>query len=150
MKIKDIMKTEVIRLNEDTPWKDAAQTLLENTISGCPVVDADGNLVGVLSEKDLFRGIYPSYEDFYKTPGAHLDFEKLESESKQVEHKKVKDVMNKRLITARPDDPILKIGGLMVASGIHRVPVIDENNNLVGMVSRRDIYRAILAHHFNL
>jgi len=150
MKVKEIMKTEVIRLNQNMSWREAAAMLLENNISGGPVVDDEGSLVGVLSEKDLFRGIYPSYEDFYKTPGAHLDFEKLEKEAGQVENKTVGNVMNKRLITASPDDPILKIGGQMVASGIHRVPVVDENKNLVGTVSRGDIYRAILANYFNI
>ena len=76
--------------------------------------------------------------------------EKLEKEAGQVENKTVGNVMNKRLITASPDDPILKIGGQMVASGIHRVPVVDENKNLVGTVSRGDIYRAILANYFNI
>lgn len=144
------MKTEVIRLNQNTSWREAAATLLENSISGAPVVDDEGNLVGILSEKDLFRGLYPSYKDFYDTPGAHLDFEKLEKEATSIENKNIGEVMNKRLITAKPDDPILKIGGLMVASGIHRVPVVDNDNNLVGTVSRGDIYRAILAQHFKI
>jgi len=150
MKIKDLMKTLVFSLHPDMKWKEAAETLLGRGISGAPVVDDEGKLIGILSEKDLFRGIYPSYEDFYKTPGAHLDFEKLEAEAQQVKNKTVAEVMNKRLISAHPEDPILKIGGLMVASGIHRVPVVDSEDKLVGMVSRRDIYRAILKNYFNI
>jgi CBS domain-containing protein len=149
MKVQEIMKKEVVAIKKGTPYREVAETLVKNKISGAPVVDEKGDIVGVVSEKDLFRAVYPDYKDFYETPAAHLDFEELEREAKKAGDKKVEDFMSKRLITADPDTPVLKIGALMIATGIHRVPVV-KDKKVIGMVSRRDIYRAILKERFNL
>jgi len=143
------MKKDVVVIKKGTSYQGVAEILLKNKISGAPVVDEEGKIVGVVSEKDLFRAVYPSYKEFYESPESHLDFEKLEEEAKKAGDKKVEEFMSPRLITANPDTPVLKIGALMVATGIHRVPVI-ENGKVVGMVSRRDIYRAILKERFGL
>jgi CBS domain-containing protein len=149
MKVQDVMKKDVIAIKKGTSYKEVAEILLKNKISGAPVVDEEGKLIGVVSEKDLFRAIYPGYKEFYEAPESVLDFEKLEREAKSAGDKKVEEFMSSRLITASPDTPILKIGALMIATGIHRVPVV-KDDKLVGMVSRRDVYRAILKERFNL
>jgi len=61
----------------------------------------------------------------------------------------VKDFMTTDVITAHPDDPVLKIGALMLARGIHRIPVV-KNAKLVGVVTRRRIYGNILKKHLDL
>jgi CBS domain-containing protein len=148
MKVGEIMQKEVVTVPKDTPFREVAKILIDKKISGAPVTDETGKIVGVVSEKDLFRAVYPSYEDFYESPESHLDFEEMEAEAKLANHKKVEDFMSSRLITADPETPVLKIGALMVATGIHRVPVV-EGGKVVGMVGRRDIYRAILKERFD-
>ncbi len=150
MKIREIMKTEMVTVLVTLTCKEAARLLIEHKISGAPVVDETGALVGIVSEKDIFRSFYPSYREFYENSDYYYDFERLEGEAQAAsEQKTVADVMANRLITAEPDTPVLKVGAQMVASGIHRVPVV-ENGKLVGIVSRRDIYRAIMRDHLGL
>ncbi len=149
MKIRELMKRDVIVIKKGTSYQEVAKVLVDNKISGAPVVDEKGKIIGVVSEKDLFRAVYPSYSEFYESPESHLDFEKIEEEAKKGGDKKVEEFMSVRLITADPETPVLKIGALMVANGIHRVPVV-EDGKVVGMVSRRDIYRAILKERFGL
>lgn len=149
MKVGEIMQKEVVSIPKGTPFREVAKILIEKKVSGAPVIDETGKIVGVVSEKDIFRAIYPSYEDFYESPESYLDFEELEAEAKTANHKKVEDFMSSRLITADPETPVLKIGALMVATGIHRVPVV-ENGKVVGMVGRGDIYRVILKERFDL
>ncbi len=149
MKVSEIMKKEVIAVKKGTPYREVAEILIKNKISGAPVVNDKGEILGVVSEKDLFRAVYPDYKDFYESPEAHLDFERLEEEAKKAGDKKVEEFMSTRLIIADPETPVLKIGALMVATGIHRVPVV-KDKKVIGMVSRRDIYRAILKERFNL
>jgi CBS domain-containing protein len=93
--------------------------------------------------------MFPSYREFYETPDAFLDFEELEKEVTRAGERRVEEVMAQRLITATPETPILKIASQMIASGIHRIPVV-EGQKLVGIVSRRDIYRAIMREYFGL
>jgi CBS domain-containing protein len=59
----------------------------------------------------------------------------------------VQHVMSDRLVTTTPETPLLRVGGIMVASGVHHVPVL-EGGVVVGMVGRGDIYRAILEKYF--
>lgn len=150
MLVKEIMLTNFVTLSPKTTFFEAAKIFLKSHISGAPVVDDNGNLVGILSEKDLFRGLYPSYEKYYTDPDYYLSEEGLQEAVEESRNKLVEDVMSKRIITATPETPILKIGGLMVASGIHRIPVLDKNNKVIGMVTRGDTYRTILQEKFNL
>lgn len=149
MKVGDILKKPAMPLLASTSWKDAAEFMLKNGVSAVPVVEEDNKLVGILSEKDLFRALFPSYKDWVSTPSAYLDFEQTERDAVSSAGRTIREVMSKRLITAEKDTPVLKVGGMMVASGIHQVPVI-ENGKLIGMVGRGQIYNAILKKYFSL
>ena len=146
MIVHDIMSTEFVAVSPDMTWGEAAALLLEKRLSSAPVVDDAGRLVGILSEKDLFRGLFPTHQDWTEAPHAYLDFQELEITSDASE-RRVADVMTTRLITAEPNTPVLKVGALMSSSGVHHVPVIQEGRP-IGMVSRGTIYRAILEKYF--
>lgn len=149
MLVKEIMKTNVVSFVKGTLFKEAAKILLQKRVSGAPVIDEQGKLIGVVSEKDLFKAIYPTYNDFYASPELYTNFTQMENGAIQVENKKIEECMSARLITTTKETPVLKVGALMVATGIHRVPVVD-GDILVGMVSRGDVYRSILRDQFNL
>ena len=149
MLVKEVMQRKVVVVDAHMTCREVAEVLLQHKISGAPVVDEKSQLVGVVSEKDLFRAIYPSQAEFIESEAAYLDFEKLEGEAKGAGERKVSEVMSARLIVATPDTPVLKIGAQMIASGIHRIPVADQGK-VVGMVSRRDIYSTIFKDYFNL
>ncbi len=143
------MKGNVATVSPETTWKEAAQLFFDKRVSAAPVVDEDGRLVGILSEKDLFRGLFPSFRDWVQSPEMYLDFKAMEEGAASAGSKTVREVMSSRVLTAGPDTPVLKVGALMVSSGIHHIPVV-ENDVLVGMVGRGDIYRAILQAYFGM
>ena len=150
MLVKDIMNTHIVSLHYATPFLDAAKMFLVYHLSGAPVVSDTGELVGIISEKDLMRAMYPTPNEVYSHPYLLFYEEELNEATTSATHKCVGDVMSKRLITTTPDTHVFKVGGYMVATGVHRVPVIDENRKLVGMVSRGDVYRAMLQENFHL
>ena len=143
MKVKDVMKTALILIHKDTPYHEVARTLYENKISGAPVVDEEGNLVGIISEKDLFRVMYPYYGSFYNNPGLYFDLEERENKIHEIKDKKIENFMTEITISVSPDTPIMKVGATMTARDINRMPVL-ENGKLVGIVSRGDIFKKIL------
>lgn len=150
MKIKDIFTpSEVCTCSPETPWSEAATLLIERQLPAVPVVDVNGNVVGVLSEKDLFRALFPLYKDWMEAPHAYHDFELMEVEARAAAERTVAEIMSLRTLTADPETPVLKVGALMSASGIHQVPVV-ENGKLVGMVGRKTIYHAILSRYFKI
>ncbi len=143
------MRTDMATVTPETSWKDAAELFFARHVSAAPVVDETGHLVGILSEKDLFRGLFPSFREWVQTPESYLDFSVMEHRAAEAATKTVQEVMSTRVLTAGPDTPILKVGALMVSSGIHHIPVV-EHDMLIGMVGRGDIYRAILHTYFGI
>ncbi len=144
MKIRDVMHSPVLSLPFDTSYEDAARFLFENDITGAPVTNDAGDVIGIISEKDLYRVLYPYYRSFYETPELYTDFESREAKVDEIKRNPIERFMTREVVTARPEDPIMKVGGIMIARGIHRMPVLDEAGTMIGIVTRRDIYRTII------
>ncbi len=149
MKVKEIMETEIIIIPADLTYEEVARELYEKKISGAPVVDRTGKLIGVISEKDLFRLLYPSYRDFYKHPEAYLDYELREEKIEELKQRPIAEIVNHQVYTIHPDAPVLRAGSLMLSHGLHRLPVV-QNDVLVGIVTRDHIFRGILKKHLAL
>jgi predicted transcriptional regulator len=124
LSVRDIMTTEVFTLSEDATVEDAAWGLAARAISGAPVRDRNGRLVGVLSKTDLIDPDRASTsDDVPRTVG---------------------DAMTPALLAMRVDDPAIDAVRLMVADGIHRIVVLDDRNRLAGIVTPMDVLKALL------
>ncbi|MFA5188414.1 MAG: CBS domain-containing protein [Patescibacteria group bacterium] len=151
MIVRNIMEKNVITIKASTTYYDAAKILYGNKISGAPVVDDDNKLIGMLSEKDLFKVLYPFYKSYYDHPELYLDSENREGKANDIKDHKIETFMSKGndIITVEPATPIMRAGALMIAKHVHRLPVV-EKGKLIGIVSREDIFRAILQRNFDL
>ncbi len=147
MKIRDIMETEVFTIKKEARYEEVAKVLYEKNVSGLPVVDDDGRVLGVVSEKDIFRVLYPFYQSYYEQPILYTDFEEREKKATDIRNQLAEVFMSKNVVPISPDDAIMQAGALMLSRGISRLPVV-EGGKVVGMVSRKMIYRAILKENF--
>jgi CBS domain-containing protein len=143
MKATDVMVSNVITVGVNATIGDVAAILLNNHISGAPVVDEKGGLVGIVSEGDLMRrpeiGTTKRHSwwlELISTEWASAN-EYIKSHSR-----KVADVMTRDVITAKPDSPLGDIAALLERRRIKRVPVV-EGGKLVGIVSRANILQAV-------
>ncbi len=141
------MHSPVLTLTYDTSYEDASRFLLDNNITGCPVVNESGDVIGMISDKDLYKVLYPYYSSFYQSPELYTDFEKREDKINEIRHNPIERFMVRDVVSAKPDDAIMKAGGIMLARGIHRLPVMDSAGKLVGIVTREDIYGTIIRNH---
>ena len=142
MIVKDIMNSSVKTAKTDTPIKEIASIMCFNKISGVPVVDDNNKLVGVLSEKDILRAMFPDVEQIM-TEGAKTDFESMENDYKNILDKKAGDLMTQAVASVTPDMPLLKAASMMCIKKIRRIPVTDSNNQLAGIISIGDVHKAI-------
>lgn len=149
MKVRDVMKRSVLAVSPGSQYEEAARIMYMNRLSGLPVVDDGGKVVGVISEKDLFRALYPSYLEFAANPEIYCDQEAREQEIEDLRRSPVEMFMSSPACTIEQDAPVLRAGGLMLARGIHRLVVVDEDR-IAGIVTRREIYAAILEEHLSL
>jgi CBS domain-containing protein len=143
MKIKEVMVKKIITIRKEQTLIEAAQVLVKNNISGAPVVDKQGKLVGMLSEKDLFRALYPDVRDILKDVRLWLGKEKIKHRVDAKRGILVEKLMIKKIISIDPDAEILEAGSIMLTTKIHRLPVV-KNKKLIGIVSRPDIFRNLL------
>ncbi len=141
MLVQDIMSKAVRTANPDTPIRDVAMVMCLNKISGLPVVDAAGQIVGMISEKDILWGMFPSLHDAIRVPSVP-DFEELEKEYKDIVTQRVADLMSTRVVTVRPDMPVLRAATIMFRNRIRRIPVAD-HGRLLGIISVGDVHKAI-------
>ncbi len=149
MLVKDVLEKNVITVHPDATHEQASRLFYESNISGAPVVNSDGRLVGMLSEKDLFRALYPTYQSFFENPEYYLDEESREADVAEVRNARVGDIMSRAVFAIQADTPIRRAGAIMLAKGVHRLPVL-EGARLVGIVTRDHIYKAILKKHLKL
>jgi len=136
------MKTDITSVMPDHTLQEVARLLIENTISGVPVVDDSGQVVGVVSEKDVFQAIFPTYHDYYVRPDIWTQYDWNDADER-LKAIRVRDVMSRKVFVVEENEPVLKVGALMMAHHIHRVPVV-RDGKLVGIVTRKDIYRTLL------
>ncbi|MEV0220408.1 CBS domain-containing protein [Streptomyces sp. NPDC050704] len=142
-KIGTVMTADVVRAEYGTPVKEVARLLAEHRISGLPVVD-DEKVVGVISETDLMvRQAQPSPEPRRRswlaalTPGARRRTVKAHART-------AGRLMSEPPVTAHAEDTIAEAARTMARHRVERLPVVDEEDRLVGIVTRRDLLQVFL------
>jgi len=147
MKVGEIMHAQVLTLSPEDPLERAMRLICNHHISGLPVVNTMGQVVGILSEKDILQRMYPSFQELVEDPLRSRDFEDMEERYLDICGVRVAEVMTHRVFTVTPDTPLLKAASLMLRQRVRRLPVVDAGR-LVGIISLGDIHQAIFAHHF--
>lgn len=142
MKVADIMTKDVITVRLDTPVGEVAQAFREHGLSGLPVVNENGDLLGVVTERDMIiRHARPHLPAFLPVLGAYIPLGRKEyNESlRRITGVVAQDIMTTPPETIGPDAEIEELATLMVEKDINPVPVVDEAGRMIGIVSHTDI-----------
>ncbi len=142
MKIREIMTKEVISIKPDDNAREAVEVLFKMRISGLPVIDAQGKLVGMFTEKDVLTYILPSY---IQKVGRFIYEENPKSTKKKfagLDKMKVKQLMRHDVVTTTEDTTLCEVARIMLTQKARRLPVVDESGEVVGIVAREDVLRA--------
>lgn len=121
MQVVDLMTTGVISVSSDTGIREAARLMFRNRVSGLPVVSAEGTLIGIITEADFLR----------------LEVERQEGTPSRGEN--VGSVMSAGVVTTGPDTSIYDAAKIMTFQDVKRLPVVDDDQRLLGIISRADI-----------
>lgn len=144
--VADVMSRDPIVVKPEAPLQDVIKILAERRISGVPVVDETGKLVGVISETDLMwqeTGVTPPAYIMLLDSVIYLENPaKYERELHKALGQTVGEVMtSKGLMTVKPDKPLREAAQIMHDRAIHRLPVVDDSEKVIGILTRGDIVR---------
>jgi CBS domain-containing protein len=145
-KVGSVMTTEVVRAEYGTPFKEVARKLGEHRISGLPVVDEDERVIGVVSETDLMArqaGTPDPYEPKKRFRFADLT-RGARKQAAKTRARTAGQLMTEPPITVHADDTIVEAARTMAQHRVERLPVLDEEQRLVGIVTRRDLLQLFL------
>ncbi len=138
MKVRDLMTTDPLTVSADTLLKDAARAMVRNRVSGLPVI-GDGALIGIVTEGDFLRQ-EANRDQPYRFSLLDALFGEGPADPPAVET--VAEVMTEDVITIRPEATIGQAARVMVNQQVKRLPVIDEDGTLIGIISRADVVNA--------
>jgi CBS domain-containing protein len=144
MQARDVMVSPVITVGTIASVRDVAKILLANRISAVPVVDNVGKVVGIVTESDLMHRAEAGTERPYSwwvhflAGDATIAADYIKSHSAKVE-----DVMTTDVVTAPPETPLHEIAALLEEHQIKRVPIVNKDGSLVGIVSRANLIQVV-------
>jgi CBS domain-containing protein len=152
MKVDDVMTDNVFVVGLEDSIADAVKKLAENGISGSPVVDENGALVGIITETDILNGlkvkykrlqmVYPSLSLVSVSFVETFDNKEAAEAFKEIASSKVSEHMKKDVITIESGSELGQVVRLMMEQSVNRVPVMNEGK-IIGIVSRADIIKGL-------
>ncbi len=147
MQVKDIMSAVVITVSLDDPVEQCARLMMEHDITGLPVLDPEGRVAGIITEGDLIRRAAR-----FKVPGflpllgglIYLDDpNEFVGELRRAMALHAGRLMSRDVITVLPEDTLEAAATKMLRRQVKRLPVVDDQGRLVGIISRRDLVEAL-------
>lgn len=138
MKARNVMATKVHTVRPEDPVSKAVALMCQHHISGVPVVDREGELVGLISERDVLQAMYPGKAGLKPRRGTA----RARGGLRELKRLRAADIMVREVITAPPEADLLLLASLMATRKIRRIPIV-EGQRLVGIVSQGDVYRGI-------
>jgi CBS domain-containing protein len=148
MLAKEVMTKSVVTVSKNDTVTDVARLLLEHKVSGLPVVDEEGRVVGMVTEGDLI------YQDKKLHTPAFLEIlggviylenpQRVANDIKKMTATKVGEIMTGKVHSVKEDTSVEVVATIMVEEQVNRVPVVDGTGKLVGIVSRQDLVRAMI------
>ena len=143
LKVADLMTRDVFTVPPEMSVKEVAKLLFEKEISGLPVVDADRKIIGMITEKDLIAMALPNYLEKLGDFDFILDEEPFLKKIADADKVKVKDIMRKEVLCVKEEALVPEVARLMIVNKVRRIPVLDKDKKLVGIIARADIVKEI-------
>ena len=147
MKVDQVMSRKIILIARDTPFSDLWEIIFKKRINAAPVVDKSKKLFGIITRDDMLRFLYPDYSEFIAEFSTLKDFEGMEEKIHDLLPLTAADMMCKKVIYTRTDTPIMRALSRMIVRNVNQLPVLDDNDKVVGIITKGDIFYALFRRH---
>jgi CBS domain-containing membrane protein len=141
LNVSDLMHTHVCRVEPSQKVADVARILILHD-ADCALITRDGELLGIATERDLLRAVLPTAAEINERDSLRV-FADLVEDAREHFASPVESVMTSPVRTLSPETSLIRALSAMLAGGIHRLPVVDSKGAVVGLVTQRDLLRAV-------
>ena len=142
--VKDVMRHNVATVTPDHSLKDVANLMFRDRLSALAVVDKDNKLLGVIGDRDLIKAALPDYKSLISNLNYSMEVEPFEELLKQEDKIKVSQLFRTEYEVTTPETRIVEVAAMMIFKDIRRVFVTTKENDLVGVLLRKDIVNMII------
>jgi CBS domain-containing protein len=138
MLVRELMTKNVITISPEASLKEAGELFKEKRVSGLPVMDEAGKVVGIVTITDMMRILSQIYA-LKESEKAHEDIKLSGMYEEEKAKAKVKNIMSKSVTVLGEESPIEEVMRLMFNDNIHTIPITNSQGKLVGVIGRRDM-----------
>ncbi len=148
MDVGKVMRTKLILVKPDCPFPEVLRKIASPSPRQAYVVDDDYRLLGVVTAKDLLKGIMPSYmsADLARSFTDEADF--LHRQINKMKDSRAQDIMTRKPIYIQPHHQLLEADALIAEHGINTLPVLDAHGKILGEITRMDIISQLVNNTF--
>ena len=143
MKVADVMSRRVDYVTTHATTGEVSRLIFGKHINGVPVCK-EKKIVGFITERDILAKFYPTLQEYMEDPIHTIDFEKMEDKASQILSLPAEEIMSKHPIRVKKETPLLEAQSIMFIKKVGRLPVVDEQGNLIGIIAKGDIFKALV------
>ncbi len=144
------MESKVITVPDTTSLRDVWKLFSKKKFNSVPIIDKEKHLIGILSKEDMLQLLYPDYRAYVFDIGIEEDTLEEDKEFVEVMKKSVSEVMNRNVIYTHKQTSIMRALGRMIAHRVNQLPVVDDENHVVGIITKGTIFEGLYRYHKSL
>ncbi|RKX43818.1 MAG: CBS domain-containing protein [Thermotogae bacterium] len=144
MRVSQAMVKDVTAVMEDETIERVLKILSSQLLSGIPVVSEDMKVLGFISENDIINAALPSYFSLLQSASFIPDLNQFIRNLEKLKNKKVSEYMTHPALTVKENAALIHVADLMIRHNLKILPVVDECDKLIGIVTRMDILRSAM------
>lgn len=150
MTVTSVMVKNVFTVKSSSSVGSVWKLFTKKKINSAPVVDSRSHLIGIVTKEDMLQLLYPDYRQYLHDMTQNQNFRANDKEFAQMMQKKVSDIMNKHVIYTEKQTPAMRALARMIARRVNQLPVIDEKNHVIGIVTKGSIFNGLYRFHRSL
>lgn len=143
MNVASIMSKHTITVGATATFSELWKSIFKHSINALLVVDKKQKLIGIVTREDLLERLYPDYQEMFANEWDLPDFEAMEKKVLELSALRAVDIMCKRVIFTRETTPIMRALSRMIVRRLNQLPVLNDRDILVGIVTKGDIFASV-------
>ncbi|MFQ5795347.1 MAG: HPP family protein [Candidatus Bipolaricaulia bacterium] len=144
MKVKEFMTKDLTAVEPETPIKELVYLLDKSGLVNVPVIDEDERIVGMISERDVIEAALPGYFEMLHSSSFLPDINQFSNKLTEIEDEPVQKYMSEDVIMVNENEDDLYTADIMIRRNLKRIPVVNDDGILVGIVRRIDLLQGLL------